>query len=134
MHPNQAHVLIIEDNASNLMIINDLLRLAGVQHIYSRAMGWQGLKLAQSLERVDLILLDIQIPYEDGYVILKQIRALPALKDTPVVAVTANTNPEDEARVRAAGFDGFIGKPINFQRFPEQIRALLQGEAVWSPD
>jgi two-component system cell cycle response regulator DivK len=48
-----------------------------------------------------------------------------------VVAVTANVLPEDEARARAAGFDGFIGKPLDINRFPEQIRAVLCGQPVW---
>ena len=50
-----------------------------------------------------------------------------------VVALTANVLPLDEAQARAAGFDGFIGKPIDFDRFPNQIQALLRGEQVWQP-
>jgi two-component system cell cycle response regulator DivK len=47
--------------------------------------------------------------------------------------VTANVLPQDEARARAAGFDGFIGKPLDFDRFPQQIRAILRDEPVWIP-
>ena len=129
----EAYVLVIEDDPSNLMVITDLLRLVGVRYINSRASGWQGIKLAESLPRLDLILLDIQLPREDGYMILQQIRTHPKLRATKVVAVTANVMPEDEARARAAGFDGFIGKPLDFDRFPQQLQGLLQGEEVWMP-
>jgi two-component system cell cycle response regulator DivK len=131
--PKEAYVLVIEDDPSNLMVVTDLLRLVGVRYINSRASGWQGIKLAESLPRLDLILLDIQLPREDGYTILQQIRVHPKLQETRVVAVTANVMPQDEARARAAGFDGFIGKPLDFDRFPLQIQGLLQGEEVWMP-
>jgi len=77
-------------------------------------------------------LLDIQLPYEDGYAILSQLRAQPKLKATRIVAVTANILPQDEDKARTAGFDGFIGKPLDFDRFPKQITARLAGEDVWS--
>ena len=127
----EAYVLVIEDDPSNLMVITDLLRLVGVRYINSRASGWQGIKLAESLPRLDLILLDIQLPREDGYTILEQIRSHPKLKATKVVAVTANVMPQDEARARAAGFDGFIGKPLDFDHFPQQIKQILAGDTVW---
>jgi two-component system, cell cycle response regulator DivK len=126
-----AHVLIIEDDANNLLITSDLLRLVGVKYVNARASGWQGLKLAESMHRLDLILLDIQLPGEDGYATLARIRASAKLRNVKVVALTANVLPQDEARAHAAGFDGFIGKPVDFDRFPEQIRALLSGEPVW---
>lgn len=128
-----AYVLVIEDNADNLLVATDLLRLTGVKYINSRASGMQGLKLAESLPRVDLILLDIQLPYEDGYAVLRRIRESPKLKNTRVVAVTANVLPQDERKAREAGFDGFIGKPLNFDLFPQQIQAVLRGDPVWRP-
>ena len=133
MRPEEAYVLLIEDDANNLMITTELLRLAGVKYINARASGWQGLKLAERMPRVDLILLDIQLPLEDGYVILNRIREHPKLQATRVVALTANTLPQDQARARKAGFDGFIGKPLDFDRFPQQIQAILEGEGLWMP-
>ena len=129
--PDEAYVLVIEDDANNLIVAMDFLQMLGVKYANSRASGWQGLKLAESLPQLDLILLDIQLPHEDGYAILQQIRSNPKFRDTRVVAVTANVLPQDEARARAAGFDGFIGKPLDFDRFPYQIRAILRGEPVW---
>lgn len=131
MQPEEAYVLLIEDNADNLLVATDLLRMTGVNYINARASGSQGIKLAESLPRLDLILLDLQLPYEDGYEVLKKIRSHPKLKKTLVVAVTANVLPEDEAKAQAAGFDGFIGKPLDFDTFPNQIRAVLNGERVW---
>jgi two-component system cell cycle response regulator DivK len=131
--PEEAYVLVIEDDANNLMVVTDLLRMIGIRYINARASGRMGIKLAELLPRVDLILLDIQLPYEDGYSVLRQIRQHPKLTETRVLAVTANVLPQDEAKARAAGFDGFIGKPLDFDRFPQQIQSVLEGQAVWMP-
>lgn len=133
MNAEEAYILVIEDDPNNLMVTTDLLRLVGVRYINARASGWQGLKLAETMPRVDLILLDIQLPREDGYTVLRQIRAHPKLHHTRVVAVTANVLPQDEAKIRTAGFDGMIGKPLDFDRFPQQILAILADEPIWMP-
>lgn len=134
--PQTTSVIIIEDNADNLFIVADMLREdIGVKYCNARASGRQLFKLLESMPTlpVDLILLDIQIPYEDGYTVLEQIRALPRLQCTKVVAVTANVLPQDVQRAREAGFDGFIGKPLDADRFPDQIRRVLRGDSVWEP-
>ena len=132
--PEEAYVLVIEDDVNNQQIITELLEMAGVQHIAVYPSGWQGLRAAREiLPRVDLILLDIQLPAEDGFSVLRHIRESPRFRTARVVAVTANVRPRNEARARTAGFDGFIGKPLNFHHFPEQIQALLEGEEVWVP-
>jgi len=134
--PQQAQVLVVEDNADNLFIATDLLQLVlKVRYCNARASGRQLFKLLESMPTLqpDLILLDIQIPHEDGYTVLQQIRKHPRLQDTVVVAVTANFMPQDVERARAAGFNGFIGKPISSRRFPQQIERVLAGDAVWEP-
>ena len=75
--------------------------------------------------------MDIRLPYEDGYVALRKIRASPALKDTLVIAVTAEASIEQMNKARSSGFDGFLGKPLDMDRFPGQIRRILAGESVW---
>lgn len=125
------HVIVVEDNPDNLMLMMDLLQSMGVRYCNARASGRQFFKLLEKGIRVDLILLDIQIPHEDGYAILRQIRARPELNGAKVVAVTANVMPADLDQARAAGFDGFIGKPLAIKRFPQQIRRIIAGEAVW---
>jgi two-component system cell cycle response regulator DivK len=129
-------VIIVEDNADNLFILTDILKEdVGIRYCNARASGWQFFKLLESIPKmsINLILLDIQIPYEDGYAVLQRIREVPQLQQTLVVAVTANVMPQDVARARAAGFDGFIGKPIDSNRLPAQIKRILGGEAVWEP-
>src|SRR5438876_889035 len=113
--PHAAHVLVVEDNPDNLFIVMDLLQVeVGVRYCNARASGRQLFKLLESQPDlvVDLILLDIQMPHEDGYAIVSRLRQTPALEATKVVAVTANVMPQDIERARNAGFDGFIGKPI----------------------
>jgi two-component system cell cycle response regulator DivK len=128
----EAAVLIAEDSPDNLFIAIELLRRAGVQYCNGRASGRQLFKLIDSVRQpIHLILLDIQIPHEDGYTICEQIRATPRLEGTRVVAFTANVMPEDVERARQAGFDGFIGKPLDHHRFPLQIARILAGESVW---
>lgn len=135
LRPQDAAVLVVEDNADNLFIVSDLLQAeVGVKYYNARASGRQLFKLLDSGKLpcpIDLVLLDIELPYEDGYEVLKQIRQRKELRATKVVAVTANVLPQDVERARRAGFDGFIGKPIHADRFPEQIRAILANEPVW---
>jgi len=133
MQPEDAHILVVEDDPNNLMVVTEFLDILGVKEVQTCDSGMQGLRLAERMPQIDLILLDIQLPEEDGYTVLRRIRANPKLQGVRVVAVTANVLPQDEARARAAGFDGFIGKPLNFGRFLPQIEALLQGEEVWRP-
>ncbi|HET9224576.1 MAG TPA: response regulator [Roseiflexaceae bacterium] len=131
---NQAVVLLAEDNPDNLFIAIELLRRAGVKYCNGCASGQQLFQLIETLNQpVHLILLDIHIPREDGYAILKQVRATPQLARVRVAALTANVMVDDVQRARAAGFDGFIGKPINRQRFSGQVARMLAGEEVWEP-
>jgi two-component system cell cycle response regulator DivK len=136
IQPSEAVVLIVEDNSDNLFIASQLLRTTvKPRYVNGRASGRQLFKLIETLEDkpIHLILQDIQIPHEDGYAILKQIRVHPRLKDTLVIAVTANVMPEDVERASMAGFDGFLGKPLDRNRFSGQIERILQGESVWEP-
>lgn len=136
IQPGDASVIVVEDNADNLFILVDILREdIGVKYCNARASGRQFFKLMETNPslQVDLVLLDIQIPNEDGYAVLRQIRTNPRLQNATVVAVTANVMPQDVAHAREAGFDGFIGKPIEADRFPSQIKRILDGEAVWEP-
>ncbi len=131
IQPKDATVLIVEDNVSNFVLMARMLAYMGVPRCEWKTSGWQVVEFADTLPRIDLILLDIHLPYEDGYAALAKVRATRRLKDTIVVAVTAYADQEQLAKARAAGFDGFIGKPLDPDRFPDQIRRLLKGEAVW---
>ena len=124
-----ATVLVVEDNVSNFVLIARLLGYMGI-HCEWKTSGYEVVEYADTLPSLDLILMDIRLPYEDGYGALQKIRISPNLKETRVVAVTAETGIDQMNRARTAGFDGFIGKPLDPDRFPDQIRRILTGEAV----
>lgn len=123
-------VLVVEDNVSNFVLIARLLGYIGI-HCEWKTSGYEVVEYADLLPKLDLILMDIRLPYEDGYEALKKIRSSPKLASIPVIAVTAEASLEQMQKAHAAGFDGFIGKPINPDRFPEQIREILNGQPVW---
>src|SRR5512136_255507 len=129
--PANAYVLVVEDNIQNFVLIARLMAFLGVKQCQWKASGWQVLEFADSMPRVDLILMDIHLPYEDGFEALARLRAEPRFKDTLIIAVTADANEGTFKRAKQSGFDGFIGKPIDPDRFPEQIKAILRGEAIW---
>ena len=129
--PANAYVLVVEDNIQNFVLIARLMAFLGVKQCQWKASGWQVLEFADSMPRVDLVLMDIHLPYEDGFEALARLRNEPRFKDTLIVAITADANEGTFKRAKQFGFDGFIGKPIDPDRFPEQIKAILRGEAVW---
>ena len=131
IEPTDAHILVVEDNVHNYVLVARLLAFLGVKHQEWKRSGWQVLEFADSMPRVDLILMDIHIPYEDGYDALAKLRAHPRFADTLIVAVTVEATADNMRRAKAAGFNGFIGKPIDPDRFLEQIKLILQGQPVW---
>jgi two-component system cell cycle response regulator DivK len=128
--PLEATVLIVEDNVSNFVLMARMLGVLGVQCEWKTS-GYEVVEFASTLPQIDLVLMDIRLPYEDGYEALRKLRASEQLKGVPVVAVTAYASMDQMARARAAGFDGFVGKPLDPDRFPEQVRSMLAGEPVW---
>jgi len=131
IQPKEATILVVEDNVQNFVLITRLLAFLGVNKCEWKASGWQVLEFAEALPHIDLILMDIFLPEEDGYQVLSKLRAHPRFKDTLIVAVTADASVDNIERARSAGFDGFIGKPIDPDHFPNQIRYILQGREVW---
>ncbi len=131
IEPQSAYILVVEDNLNNFLLITRLLAYLGVKQCEWKASGWQVLEFADSLPRVDLILMDIHLPEEDGYQALAKLRANPKFAETRIVAVTAEATDSNLQRAREAGFNGFIGKPLDPDRFPDQIKEILQDEEVW---
>ena len=131
VEPAEAHILVVEDNVPNFVLIARMLAFMGVQHCEWKTSGWQVVQFADTLPRVDLVLMDIRLPYEDGYQALQKIRAHERLKETLVVAVTAEASEEQMRKAQQSGFDGFLGKPLDPDRFPEQVKRILSGEPVW---
>ena len=123
--------LAVEDDAGGMAIIGVMMRYMGMQ-AYLNTTGDGVVELARAMKpRPDVIFLDINLPKTSGYDILRRIRADDKLKDILVVAVTAQDADTEIPKCMAAGFDGFIGKPISRSRFPRQIRRILSGEPVW---
>jgi two-component system, cell cycle response regulator DivK len=131
IQPKDATILVVEDNVQNFVLITRLLAYLGVKKCEWKASGWQVLEFAETLPHIDLILMDIFLPEEDGYQVLDRLRAEARFKSTLIVAVTADASMENMERARQSAFNGFIGKPIDPDRFPNQIRSILQGEEVW---
>jgi two-component system cell cycle response regulator DivK len=131
INPKNAYVLVVEDNLQNLVLIARLLAFIGVRRYEWKASGWQVLEFADTMPRVDLVLMDLHLPYEDGYDALAKLRNDPHFANTRVVAVTADANPTSMEKAKNAGFDGFLGKPIDPDKFPDQIIDILQGKSIW---
>jgi len=116
-----ARILVVDDNSANLELMVYLLRAFG--HV---PVGVSNAKdaLRQTEDGFDLILTDIRMPEMDGYEFARRVRALRETR-LPIVAVTAHAMTGDRERVLAAGFDGYISKPIEPQAFVGQVEAFL---------
>jgi two-component system, cell cycle response regulator DivK len=127
-----AKVLIVEDNPANMTLANFLLESVG--HTVLKATDAElGLALAAA-EQPDLILMDIQLPGMDGLQATAVLKAEPATRDIPVIALTALAMKGDEARIRAAGCDGYIAKPLAYKEFLSTIASELQKRAGTSAE
>jgi two-component system, cell cycle response regulator DivK len=123
-------VLVVEDNVSNFVLIARLLGFLGI-HCEWKTSGYEVVEYANTLQRVDLILMDIRLPYEDGYSAMSKVRNTEHLKNVPIIAVTAEASLEQMNKARQSGFNGFLGKPLDPDRFPDQIKRILSGDSVW---
>jgi two-component system cell cycle response regulator DivK len=116
-------ILIVEDNEKNLKLVRDILQVKGYATIEAGT-AEDGIRLAGE-RKPDLVLMDIQLPGMNGIEALKVLRADPALAAIPVIAVTASVMQQDRNLITQAGFDGYIGKPLNLKEFLEAVRAML---------
>jgi two-component system cell cycle response regulator DivK len=132
--PSEAVILIVEDNLNNFILMTRLLAFLGVKKCEWKASGWKVLEFAETLGKIDLILMDIALPDADGYESLDSLRSDERFSGVPIVAVTADVSAASLHRAQEAGFNGFIGKPLDPDRFPNQVRRVLQGEEVWERD
>lgn len=132
--PTTARVLVVEDDETNQMVAYKLLQLAGVPPNQVDLVDGDPISYlkAKRSQNFDLILLDLHLPKKDGYDVLAELRGHAEFAHIPVVALTADVVQVN--RAQAAGFDGFIPKPIDGVNFPRWIRRLLTGESVWITD
>jgi CheY-like chemotaxis protein len=122
-----ATILIVEDSPDNMKLVSTVLRLK--QHVIHEMVDGEGLIDRLTETRPDLVLMDIQLPDKDGFALLEEIRGS-SHAHLRVVALTAHAMSGDRDRALEAGFDGYITKPIDVRRFPEQIERTMKGEIV----
>jgi two-component system cell cycle response regulator DivK len=122
-----ATILIVEDSPDNMKLFRTLLTLR--KHTVVELTSGDGLLPALESSRPALVLMDIQLPGKDGFALVREIRASPH-RDLRVVALTAHAMAGDRERALAAGFDGYITKPIDVRSFPDQVARALEGERV----
>jgi two-component system, cell cycle response regulator DivK len=119
-----AKILYIEDNPDNMMLVRRVLMVEGYD-VLEATSARDGIQLAE-VHQPDLILLDINMPEMDGLTAISYLRAIPGLENVPMVALTANVMRGALEAVEEAGCDGYIAKPIDVDRFPEQIYNYLR--------
>jgi two-component system cell cycle response regulator DivK len=114
---------LVEDEEDNMQILRDLL--ASTYELDEAVNGEKALA-AVAAQRPDLILMDIQLPVMDGYEATRRIKADPALRSIPVIAITSYAMGEDERRARAAGCDDFVAKPYSPRLLLAKVREYLR--------
>jgi len=120
-------ILIVEDNDKNLKLVRDVLQVKGFSTIEAGT-AEDGIKLAAE-RKPDLILMDIHLPGMNGIDALKVLRGDAATSKIPVIAVTASVMQQDRKLITEAGFDGYVGKPINLKEFLDAVRDILARKA-----
>jgi two-component system cell cycle response regulator DivK len=113
-------ILIVEDNDKNAKLVRDLLQFKGFRTLEA-ATATAGIALARA-EGPDLILMDIQLPDMDGVTAVGRLKAEARTASIPVIALTALAMASDRERFLAAGFDGYLAKPIDIKNFPDEVR------------
>jgi CheY-like chemotaxis protein len=126
-------IVVVEDQPDSLKLLTTLLSLRG--HTVVGLASGEGLLAAvrDHPGGPDLVLLDIQLPGRDGFALLQELRALPEPRRWKVVALTAHAMPADRERALAAGFDGYITKPIDIRSFPREVAGYLAPAAGGPP-
>ena len=125
---NTPHALVIDDNARNVQVLKLLLAEQSIECTVTTDPRMLDDVLA-GLARVDVVFLDLEMPGADGYQVFQYLRSDPRFAQVPVVAYTVHQSEMNN--VYQYGFTGFIGKPIDPDRFPDQIARILNGEPVW---
>ncbi len=123
---SRRRVLYVEDNPVNQLLMQGMLAHRPHIALVLAADAEEGLAAARAC-RPDLVLMDIQLPGASGYELLQTLRAQPALRDVPVLAVSANAMPDDLVRARDAGFDDYLTKPLELPRLLTAVDRALRG-------
>jgi two-component system, cell cycle response regulator DivK len=122
------HALIIDDNSKNVSVLARMLAAEQVkttQLTHPKQLD----SILAALGQVNVVFLDLEMPDMDGYQVLQQLKADPQFQGVPIVAYTVHLSEITVAHEH--GFDGFIGKPLDSDQFPNQLARILNGEPVW---
>jgi two-component system cell cycle response regulator DivK len=125
---NQPHALVVEDNVQNARVLGSLLAKQGVactEVLNSKLVG----NVIQSMEQIDVVFLDLEMPGKNGYDVLDALRRDSRFDNVPVVAYTVHVSEINTAFEQ--GFHSFIAKPVDPDRFGDQLARILRGERVW---
>ena len=129
---NLTTVLCIEDNASNLRLMERIFALRPAAHLLTATEGAAGLDLARE-HQPELVILDLNLPDLAGDEVLGQLRANPGTHDTPVIVVSADATRPQIERTRAAGATGYMTKPLQVQKVLEAVDSYLEAAAMNGP-
>jgi CheY-like chemotaxis protein len=124
VHNMNLRVLVVDDNPTNLKLACDILQTAGYEVM--RAVNADEALAIVRIARLDVILMDIELPGMDGLSLTRMLKADEATRSIPIIALTAFAMKGDEARALQAGCNGYITKPIDTRKFPVQIAGMLQ--------
>lgn len=124
MQESGKHILLVEDDDTNRKLVR--IVLGGARYRISEAVSVeQALALLRD-ERPDLLLLDIRLGDGSGLDLIRSVRTDPAFDQVPALAITAQAMKDDESRFLAAGFDGYLSKPIDTRRLPEVVARFIR--------
>lgn len=132
--PKVSSILYVEDDAASREVMQLLVEgIMGITDLRIFEDSYNFLERARSINpKPDIILLDIHVPPMNGFEMLMLLRTESRYANTPIVALTASVMNEEVARLRQAGFNGVIPKPLNMDSFPELIERVMLGEEVWN--
>jgi CheY-like chemotaxis protein len=123
------HALIIDDNTQNIAVLAQLLTMEGVSYTQVSNPARIGTAVA-TLPSADVVFLDLEMPGADGYQVLEWMKTEPKLANVPIVAYTVHVSEINHAS--QMGFHSFLGKPLDADKFPDQLARILRGERVWA--
>ena len=116
-------ILIVEDKPTSRELLRTVLEQQGYEVVEAEDGDQALLRIREHVP--DLVLMDLQMPAKNGYDVMRELRTDSRLDKLPVIAVTANAMPEDRDKVMAAGFTGYIAKPVALARLREEVKRLL---------
>jgi two-component system cell cycle response regulator DivK len=119
-----ATILYIEDNRDNRVLVRRVMEAEGCRVLEAET-GPEGIEIAQTY-RPDIILVDINLPEVDGYQVTAKLKTVEALRDVPIVALTANVMKGDREKTLEAGCSGYIQKPVDIDLLPQQLEGFMR--------